>query len=251
MNNNDKQHPMRVLIVDDEPLARQRLQRQLDTLPEVDAVAQAADAASAWQLIVAMRPDALLLDINMPGEDGMQLAEKLQQLPAALRPAIIFTTAHEQHAVAAFALQAVDYLLKPIQQQRLLEVLQRLAQSHRSKQDSSPTIAVRLGREEHWLSIESIACCIASDKYTCIHHDRGEHVSHKSLRELEQLHDDYFLRVHRNALVAKSRIIGIHHADGNKLLVKLRDCQQRPEISRRYRQSLQELLHGLSSPPIS
>ncbi|GAB4122568.1 MAG: LytTR family DNA-binding domain-containing protein [Wenzhouxiangellaceae bacterium] len=240
---------LRILIIDDEPLARKRLQRLLENMPAVSAIGQAGDAASAWQLIHATRPDALLLDIHMPGDSGMQLAQRLQQLPAGQRPAVVFTTAHDQHAVEAFALQAVDYLLKPVQQQRLHEAVQRLQQQRQQQQEASAQdhIAVRLGRDEHWLPVSSIACCIASDKYTVIHHDAGEHISQKSLRELEQLHQRYFLRVHRNALVARNRIIGVHHADGQRVQVKLRDCAQRPDISRRYRRTLQDVLQGLTS----
>ena len=144
---------LRIVIVDDEPLARKRLQRQLQQQPEVCSIVQASDAASAWQLITATRPDALLLDINMPGDSGLQLTEQLQQLPAQQRPAVVFTTAHEQYAVAAFDLQAVDYLLKPIQQQRLHEALQRvIRQRQQLLSDSEASwIAVRLGRDEHWL----------------------------------------------------------------------------------------------------
>lgn len=240
---------LRIIIVDDEPLARKRLLRLLEALPAVSSVAQAGDATSAWQLINATRPDALLLDIHMPGDSGIQLAQKLLQLPTEMRPAVVFTTAHDQHAVEAFALKAVDYLLKPVQKQRLEEALQRVIQQRQQVlTDSEPTrIAVRLGRDEHWLALSSIACCIASDKYTVIHHDEGEHVSQKSLSELEQLHNAYFLRVHRSALVARNRIVGVHHGDGNRLQVKLRDCAQRPTISRRYRQTLQDLLQGINS----
>ncbi len=242
---------LRILIIDDEPLARHRLQRQLQTVPDVSCVGQAADATSAWQLISATQPDVILLDIHMPGDSGMQLAQQLRQLPPAQRPDVVFTTAHDQYAVDAFALPAVDYLLKPISQHRLREAMQRvrLQRQHRSAEGSLTTarIAVRLGRDEHWLPLPSIACCIASDKYTSIHHDEGVHVSQKSLRELEQQHGEYFLRVHRNALVARSRIIGVHHADGNRLQVKLRDCSLRPDISRRYRQALQDLLSGLQA----
>ena len=244
---------LRVLVIDDEPLARSRLQRLLENIPDVSCVGQAGDALNAWQLINATHPDAVLLDIHMPGHmpdnSGIELARKLQQMPVELGPAVLFTTAHEQHAVDAFALQAVDYLLKPVSAQRLREALQRVARQRRQVQAASAParIALRLGRAEHWLPLHSIACCIASDKYTLIHHDDGEHVSQKSLRELEQQHADYFLRVHRNALVAKNRIVGVYHGDNQRLQVRLRDCKLRPDISRRYRQALQDLLQGLNS----
>jgi len=240
---------LRIVIIDDEPLARKRMQRQLKQQPQVCSIAQAGDAASAWQLITATRPDALLLDINMPGDSGLQLTEKLQQLPAQERPVVVFTTAHDQYAVAAFDLHAVDYLLKPIQQQRLHEALQRVIRQRQQLLNDSEAswISVRLGRDEHWLPLSSIACCMASNKYTTIYHDGGEHTSYKSLHELEQQHKEYFLRTHRSALVARNRIIGVHHAADHKLQVKLRDCGQRPPISRRYRQALQDLLQGINT----
>lgn len=240
---------LRVLIIDDEPLARSRLQRLLEKTPAVRCVGQAGDALSGWQLLNATHPDAVLLDIHMPGDSGIQLAQKLQTLPPAQCPAVVFTTAHDEHAVAAFAVQAVDYLLKPVQAQRLQEALHRVRQQRQLQLAARDPvrIAVRLGRDEHWLSLPSIACCIASDKYTLIHHDDGEHVSQKSLRELELQHGDYFLRVHRNALVAKNRIVGIHHGSDQQLQVRLRDCKLRPDISRRYRQALQDLLQRLNN----
>lgn len=112
---------MRVMIVDDEPLARRRLSRMLARIPGMDVVAQAADAAEARALAHSLLPDLALLDIDMPGCDGLTLARELGR-----EIAVVFTTAHRKHAVEAFALAAVDCLLKPIEEARLLEALERV-----------------------------------------------------------------------------------------------------------------------------
>ncbi|MCW8825320.1 MAG: response regulator, partial [Gammaproteobacteria bacterium] len=117
---------MRVLVVDDEPLARERLQRLLSDIKGIDSISEADSGNSAFAAIKADSPDLILLDIRMPGLDGMGLAHKIRTLKT--RPLIIFTTAYSEHALEAFDVEAVDYLLKPIRKEKLADAIRKVAE---------------------------------------------------------------------------------------------------------------------------
>ena len=199
---------MKVAIVDDEPLARKRVRRLLDELADIEIVGEAGDADAATALIHAADPDVLLLDIQMPGRDGLALAREL-----GVRPAIIFTTAHGQFAVDAFDTAAVDYLLKPISADKLARALDRARQ--RLATPSAPRITARAGDVTTVIAVDRIARFHAEHKYTSFVVDGVEHLIEVSLSELEtKLAPWGFMRVHRAELVQLAHVRALR---GNEL----------------------------------
>lgn len=231
----------RAIIVDDEPLARQRMQQLLEAVEGWSCIGQAGSAQAAHQLIISLRPDAVLLDINMPGDSGLSLAEDLNSAMGKQSPSIIFTTAHEEHALAAFDCHASDYLLKPVRRQRLQQALEKVAAQLPARTDNR-FIAIRNSQQIEKINLTTISCCIADDKYVRLVHDDGEALCDESLAHLEQTFGDYFIRVHRNALVARTRILGLSRVSGQRWYVRLNGCELQPEISRRHMENLRKVL---------
>jgi two-component system response regulator AlgR len=210
---------LNVLIVDDEPLARSRLTQQLaDCGRELDLrVVGAADGGlAALEAVDQLHPDAVLLDIMMPDMGGIEVARHLVAREAP--PAIIFVTAFDEHALPAFEVQALDYLLKPVRTERLLDALKR---AHRLKRNEPriEELARSLGSLRSHLTvsergrlllvpIEEILYLRAEMKYVTIRTAQKEHLTEESLTALEQEFGERFVRIHRNALVARAAIQG-------------------------------------------
>lgn len=214
---------LRLIIVDDESLARDRLRRLLSADPDVEIVAECADAASAVEAVKRERPDLLLLDIQMPGMDGFELLRKLD--PAEL-PQVVFVTGHDIHAVKAFQARALDYLLKPTTRARLAEALRRVRE--RLAENSGPAIprplldfleeretassqvrrlAVRAGERTTFVSVEEIDWVEAAGNYVVLHVGAARHVLRETMSALEeQLPPAIFLRANRSAIVNLRRI---------------------------------------------
>ncbi|HEY9094376.1 MAG TPA: LytTR family DNA-binding domain-containing protein, partial [Hydrogenophaga sp.] len=202
---------LKVLIVDDETLARSRLRTLLGdcTEPRVDAIGEAANAVQAMELAQRGVFDLVLLDIHMPGVDGMTLAGALRKLPVP--PHFIFVTAHAEHAVQAFELEAVDYLTKPVRLERLAQALQKveklLAASGNVEVNSAVESLViqERGRSER-VPLTDVVYLKAELKYITVRTLDREHIYDGALSDLEQKYGHLFVRVHRNALVARSRV---------------------------------------------
>ena len=202
---------MKVLIVDDESLARLRLRTLLGDIaaPATDVVGEAGDAAQALAWLGTHECDLLLLDVHMPGLDGTQLAAQLRQRPRA--PAVVFVTAHAEHALAAFELDAVDYLTKPVRRERLQEALQRVAQRQQSRppaaplDDSQVLVISERGRVLR-LPLDEVLYLKAELKYVTLRTATRSYVIDDSLSELEQRLGARMIRVHRNALVSKQAV---------------------------------------------
>lgn len=204
---------MRVLIVDDEALARLRLRTLLDDLPELQAeiTAEAADADQALQALRDQAADVVLLDIGMPGRDGLRLAVALKALPQP--PAVIFVTAHAEHALQAFELEALDYLTKPVRRDRLqaalLRVQQRLSLME-GKADApalaDPVIVVSDRGRVLRLPVREVLYLKAEQKYVTLRTAQHTHVLDDALADLELRLGEAFVRIHRNALVAVKAI---------------------------------------------
>ncbi len=199
--------PLRVLLVDDEALARMRLVQLVAECPEprAEVVGQAAHAAQALDWLAHNDCDLLLLDIHMPGADGTQLAAQLRARPQS--PAIVFVTAHAEHALAAFELEAVDYLTKPVRRERLQAALQRVAQrlprAPAAPAVEEPVIVVHdLGRKVR-VPLSEVLYLKAELKYVTLRTATHTHVLDDALTDLAQRLGDRFLRIHRNALVAR------------------------------------------------
>lgn len=232
-----------MVIVDDEPLARERLRRMVLDLPGYEVVGEAGDGESALKLIDREEPDLVLLDIHMGGMDGLQLARQLAQ--QTLPPAVIFTTAHAEHALSAFDASAQGYLLKPIRREKLAEALQRARRPSRAVQLSQLVTAERPRREFvlattreglKRIPVEDILYFFADQKYTTVYHLHGEVLIDEPLNQLEEDFAPWFLRVHRKALVATRFITGLQRGradeDENHWLV-LKHVARPVPVSRR------------------
>ena len=200
---------LRVLIVDDEELARLRLRGLLGECaePKTRVVGEAANASQA-QVVLATQPcDLVLLDIRMPGRDGMALADELRRMVPA--PAVVFVTAHAEHALRAFDLDAVDYLTKPVRRERLQAALQRVAR-RRGAGDTEAREPAYLVVSDRGRVVRVPASEVlylkAELKYVTLRTLQHSYVLDESLTDLEQRLGGRFLRVHRNALVARSAV---------------------------------------------
>jgi len=230
---------MRALIVDDEPLARQRLKRLLAECPDVSVIGEAGDTAAAAAML-PREPDLIFLDIEMPGETGLDWAERLRDLPVP--PAIIFTTAHPQHALEAFRSSPVDYLLKPVEPERLASAMARVRQVTRAQQQQEPTLTVRLGRHDRVLRASELVAIFAEQKYARIVFDDGEALVSESLKDLEQQFDQWLIRIHRHSLVSRQRLKEIELDSEGRHLARIAGLDEQPEISRRALRQVREML---------
>lgn len=243
--------PLGVLIVDDEPLARARLARQLQSLPECELLGEAGDVPEAREQVEKLDPDLVLLDIEMPGHSGLEFARELSQLLSP--PALIFCTAHDEFALPAFATAATGYLLKPVSSEQLAAAIERARQLSkpqlRAAAPQTPSgrthIKATSRRGVQLIALDSIRCLVADSKYVVAHHERGETVLDESLKELESEFGERFVRVHRNALVAVEYIAGLCR-DGGNYRVELSGVQERPLVSRRMLSGVKSLLEELA-----
>ena len=220
---------MKILVVDDEQLARRRMLRMLGRMADVEVVGEATDGIDAREQIARRAPDLVLLDIDMPELDGLSLA-------AEIGVPVVFTTAHAQHAVEAFDLEATDYLLKPVSEDRLRRAIDRVrtapSPTTQPGPDEVPRVSARIGTAAHVFDARTIPRFFASDKYTLFHHAGDEFVLDESLNALEQrLSPHGFLRVHRSELIRLAAVKTLHSLDEGPV-IELEDGQ-RAAVSRR------------------
>lgn len=232
---------MRILIADDEPLARTRLAALLGQCDDVDVIAAVADGEAALAACIEHGPDLLVADIDMPGLDGTELTRRLATQPRP--PQVVFCTAYEHFAAQAYELGAADYLLKPVGLARLREALARAGRLRAPAPRERAVLGVRMGGEERRIPLDEVYCLLADDKYVTVHHAGGESLVDTSLRQLEQQHPDALLRLHRNCVIPRKRLLGIVSGDG-QARARLAGCALEPEISRRNLAAVRRLLHG-------
>ena len=205
--------PLGVLIVDDEPLARDRMAALCAALPDIRVAGTAQDGAQALDRIAALAPDIVLLDIAMPGLDGLAVAAALAGLAAA--PAILFCTAHAHHAVAAFDLGAVDYLLKPVAAERLARAVARVRASRaaaRPARGCADEFWVPVRQDMVRISAADIDRIEAERDYMRLHVGARSYLLHDTIAALERRLDPArFLRVHRSTILRRDRIAGLRH----------------------------------------
>jgi two-component system response regulator AlgR len=242
---------LKVLIVDDEKLARSRMRTLLGdcTAPPVQVGAEAANAAQAMQLIQHEHFDAVLLDVHMPGADGIALARALQALPR--RPAVVFVTAHAEHAVQAFEIEAADYLTKPVRLERLQLALQKVLRlAGATPGVSAPAVQESLliqdrGRTER-VPLAEVLYFKAELKYITVRTAARSYILDGSLNELEERYAAQYLRVHRNALVLRHamRALERHHdpEEGEGWAVRLNGVDDLLAVSRRQLAAVREAL---------
>ncbi len=237
---------MKVLIVDDEKPARDRLRQILDDEENYDVVGEAGNGHDAVSRVAELKPDVVLLDIRMPGLDGIETAHHLNALGNP--PAVVFTTAYDEYAVDAFEARAIGYVLKPVRRSRLVAALEHAARLAGNTLRELATDAQLDGPRQHvcarvhgeleLIPVSDVRCFYADQKYVCVLHDKGQALIDDSLKSLAEEFAERFVRIHRGALVAVDRIAGIEKTDDGKSRVVLRDGSQVDDkeliISRRH-----------------
>jgi DNA-binding LytR/AlgR family response regulator len=252
---------MRVLIVDDEPLARRRLVQLLAARPDVEIVGEAEGGREALRLVELLRPDVLLLDIEMPGVDGFGV---LREISPGAAPAVVFVTAYQDHAVKAFELRAADFVVKPVSGDRLgsaldqarsdldarragerLAFLQaRLADlESRALSASNPGLWVQIGSEKRRLTLTDIRWMEAERDFVRVHMNGHAHLVSALLGDMEKALDEHaFLRVHRSAIVRKDKVRAVLRGRFSAPVLELDDGHRLP-VGRKYREAVRSAFH--------
>jgi two-component system LytT family response regulator len=262
------------IIVDDEHLARRGLAMRLQQLPEVDVIAECSNGHEALQAVAQHNPDLLFLDIQMPGIDGFEVVERLQ---ADGMPMVIFVTAYNEYAVDAFKIHAIDYVLKPIEDDRLHEAVQRALQ-HREQENSSAgkerlvklimsmtgesaagieamvesvdkstdswpeKITIKDGNDIQFIRVADIDWVDAAGDYMCVHASGKTHIMRITMKQLEgMLNPVAFLRVHRSTIVNNRCITGAQTLTNGEYLLNL-ECGAQLKVSRSYKDRIREFL---------
>ena len=264
---------IRTLIVDDEPLARRGLELRLAEHADIEIVGQCGDGAAAIAAVHKLRPELMLLDVQMPGVDGFAT---LRHIPTEEMPLVIFVTAYDHYAIRAFEASAVDYLLKPVDDSRLPQALARVRQARIQRAASGhcahllgllgqlsgrpldldealqpdclaqlrseEKLAVRDGGRTLKVDLHSIRWIDAAGDYMCIHTDQETLVLRATMRELEkQLDPQRFPRIHRSTIVNARRVVELRpHTNGESFLRM--DCGQELKLSRTHRDKLAVLI---------
>ncbi|KRG87126.1 MULTISPECIES: LytR/AlgR family response regulator transcription factor [Stenotrophomonas] len=240
---------MKVLIADDEPLARERLRMLLSAHGDVAVVAEAGDGQATLQACARAQPDVVLLDIAMPGIDGLDVARHLARLEP--RPAVVFCTAYESHALSAFEAAAIDYLMKPVRAERLAAALERARTFLAGRVGGAAPAAggrrvlcARLRGNLRVIPLEDVFYLQAEEKYVVVHHVHGEDLIEESLRSLEEEFGTRFVRIHRNCLVSRERLQELRRTAAGQVQAVLRGVAQPLEVSRRCVAALKAELAG-------
>jgi len=247
---------VKVLIVDDEKPARDRLRQLIADFGSHEVVAEAANGEQALSMAAMHDPDVVLLDIRMPGVDGIETAHHLNAM--ASPPAVVFTTAYDEYAIDAFEARAIGYVLKPVRRERLEKALEHAARitgqmlkqltSESNLQSRRQHVCTRIHGELRLIPIESVSYFLADQKYITVHHSDGQDLIDDSLKSLEDEFTDEFVRIHRGALVAVEQIDRLQKTDDGKIRVVLR--QESPAdsdeliISRRHLTNVRKRLKG-------
>ena len=240
---------MKILIVDDEPLARSRLKDLLEDISGHELVGEADNGRDAIDATNQLSPDVVLLDINMPEMGGLEAAIHMSKIKHP--PSVIFTTAYSEHALEAFDANAIDYLLKPIRRARLEQALnkaqplmpEQLNATATDNQQTRKHISAHYRGGIKLVPIEEIIYFQSDNKYVAAHYLNGEILIEESLKNLEQEFVDSFTRIHRNSLVANTFIESLEKIGENQYHLRLRGCDRRLEVSRRQLPNVRKLIN--------
>lgn len=257
---------MTAMIVDDEPLARENLRRLLSRVGDVDIVAEVGDVEGAVSLIRARRPDLLLLDVRIRDGNGFEVLDRIDSDES---PEVIFVSAHDEHAVRAFAVRAVDYLLKPIEAARLRSAVERarehLALRNRSTGETSAAARANSGGEDAPLvrflvrsvgkilliDVSEVDWIEAAGNYVRLHHGGESHLLRETMTALEaRLDRRRFVRIHRSTIVNLDRVRELRHILHGDYVVELRDGK-RLTLSRGFREQFQQVLESAARQRVS
>lgn len=235
---------LKVLIVDDEEYARARVKGLLESQADYEVCAEAVNGLEAIKMTERYQPDIVLMDISMPGMDGLEAARNLSGMDSP--PAVIFTTAYGEYALEAFSTKATGYLMKPIRQEQLLQSLEQARSLNRAQrlealenregmnQSGRKHICARMRGNLELIPIEDVVYFQADQKYVTVRHKKGEVIIEESLKSLESDLSDRFIRIHRNALVAKQAITGLSKSAIGRTQVMLDEVTDQLEVSRRH-----------------
>ncbi len=252
---------IRTLIVDDEPLARKGVRQLLEADPEINIIGECSDGVEAAEQIKALHPDLVFLDIQMPEMDGF---ETLESLSADELPLVVFVTAYDQHALRAFQVHALDYLLKPFDEERFQEALARAKSQLREKggnqlsrrilemldgtrdeRQGPGRIMVRSAGRITFVRVEEVDWIEAQGDYVCLHCQGKKHLVREKISDMEsQLAADRFLRIHRSTIVSIPRIKEMQPLFHGEYAVVLHDGT-RLTLSRSFRDRVFERLSGM------
>lgn len=239
---------MKILIVDDEPLARERLHRHIQDIDADCEIIEAENGLIALEQTEQHDPDVVLLDIRMPGMDGIETATKLSERETP--PAIIFTTAYDEYALDAFDAHAIAYLLKPIRKEKLSAALLSAKKLNRVQlqniQPEEPTqdqhLSVKIHSGVRKIDIADIFYFQAEQKYVTVKCREGEVLIEESLKSLEARFSNSFIRIHRNALISKQQLTAIRKDQQGRYLTELKDVDEKIEVSRRHVATIRKFL---------
>jgi two-component system, LytTR family, response regulator len=251
------QRPLRVLVVDDEPTARQRLARLLGEIPDVSVVGESPSGRDALRDARALAPDVVFLDVSMPGLDGIAVARRLAAAGGdeAGSPLVVFVTAHDEHALEAFRLHAADYVLKPLERERLRDAVEHARVAVRRARMEGvapptadgapprpPRLAVRDGYRTHLVPIAEILWVESFGNYTRVYTPASRYLHRETMARLTaQLAPHGFVRIHRGTIVNASRIVRLRPGGSGQYQAYL-DTGQRLRVSRTFRGALDAAL---------
>ncbi|MCO4774026.1 MAG: response regulator transcription factor [Deltaproteobacteria bacterium] len=248
---------IRAILVDDEPLGRRRMLRLLQDHPDVEVIAEAGDGRSARAEVLTRRPDLLFLDVQMPGEDGPTALRALREtLPEDALPLVIFTTAHSEHALEAFALEALDYLLKPVEKAGLARALKRVRKRRAEAGTAAPAppdapvsdgprrILAQRGNRTIPLEIDNIGAVVVEDDTVHAWTLGGRFRLDGTLREVTHKLPPDFVQVSRSAVLRPDWILELRPLASGTFEAALRDIEGTVHISRRRGRELRRLLDG-------
>ena len=250
------QHALRVLVVDDEALARTRIRTLLGDCdaPRTQVVGEAVDAVQAMQQVQHLAPEVVLLDIHMPGADGLSLARAIRALPQP--PALVFITAHAEHAVDAFEVEALDYLTKPVRLERLRAALLKVDRwlAVRQAENAAPAstspvadwLLIQDRTRTERIRLSDVLYFKAELKYITVRTAERSYILDGALNELEEKYGERFLRIHRNALIARHAVQALvrqHDAEeGDGWAVRLVGVDELLQVSRRQLATVRDML---------
>jgi two-component system LytT family response regulator len=259
---------IKTLIVDDEELARRGLEIRLQSMDDIQIVAQSRNGREALRHIEEFKPDLILLDVQMPGMDGFEV---LRRISGSNMPTVVFVTAFDEFAVKAFNANALDYLLKPINDERLAEAMQKVRQQQQEQQaskhrssllklvcqltgkelsldnalsqsgdaDAFPRrLAIQDGGKTHCVEVESIDWVDAAGDYMCVHAENETFVLRGTMKRLEELLDPAtFVRVHRSTIVNRFRVQSMRPHRNGEYFLRLQ-CDHELKLSRKYKSNV-------------
>ncbi len=236
---------LNTIVVDDEWLVREELKTLLAEYPEIKFVGEAANVPQAIDLVNKVQPDVIFLDIQMPGATGFDLLEQTD-----ITSKIIFVTAYDQYALKAFEVNALDYLLKPIQKERLAKTIQRLVTGEKTipkasqKLEYDDVVYVLVNGSLKFIKVSLLRCIIAEGNYSYIYYrDRKKALVSKTLQEWEEmLPDDYFVRIHRSTIVNFEFVEQVKKCQNYTHLVYVRDIEKPFVMSRRFAARLKKTM---------